>query len=129
MTTHTQKILDLLSEIDFDKDLQQRSSTLSFLSNEIRARQDRLDKEIFSQSSKFLPQDLREEMEQYLAEYELEGVEGCDYCADTDFSSVSDDDLLDRYSDMVDGDEEDEQLQKGLGYQAELEMLSQKTVG
>jgi hypothetical protein len=92
----------------------------SRISGEIR----KLQLEYAKSQRKFLPEDVRDELSDQLSEFCLE-ANGCD-CHVDDHALYSDDELVEEYNDMVDGNEEDELLQKALGYQAEWDMLSRK---
>ena len=95
---------------------------LQSVEEEIRKRRTAL----FLLKPKFLSQDVREEMISNLIEVEIDANGQYDY---DDRSETSDQEVLDEYSDYVDGDEENELLQRGLADQVEHKMLSQSTVG
>jgi hypothetical protein len=75
----------------------------------------------------FLPRDVREKIEDFVADSYSESWDGDCSCGDIDTDLLSDEELLGELQDMT--GEEDELYQEGLGYQAEHEMLSQRSVG
>lgn len=77
---------------------------------------------LFSLKPRFLPEDVRNEVIQYLMEtdYEVNNYIGDDY------SLTSDHDITEEYEDMVNQEDEQEDtlLQKLLGYREEYNLLS-----